>query len=86
MSPNETYACAVLEILNPSLVDHGRPNWSAIDQLQLIASTGERAMLDHAVDAWAGRGYGHLFAVIDRDKAARVLTALVHAYAQQPLF
>lgn len=85
MSPNETFALAVLNLIDlpagfEPLVRGHRPDFDAIHSMDIIASTGERALLLLAQDAWTGAGICGLLGRLDGGKRADVVRVLVNSY------
>ena len=81
-APNERFAVDILRTLSPDCVDpNGRPNWFAVDVIERIASSGERALIDAAKDAWrCTGGFARIAAVCDAATVRTVLAALNAAY------
>ena len=81
-APNERFAVDILRILDPDLVTAtGRPDRMKIIELEQTASTGERALLDAAMEAWrCNGGFARIAAVCDAATVRTVLAALNAAY------
>lgn len=89
-APNEVFALSVLRLLEGrarmNLVtpseNADRPKWDAIEQLEAVASSGERAMIKLFWASWRNKegSVTSTFAMCDRGLSTALLTALCDAY------
>lgn len=84
MSANETFALALFDLAGLcagiALTTNGRPHVENIDQIEQRGSSGERALIAAAWDAWRGVGFVGVLGSIDAGRRDQVVRALVDAY------
>jgi hypothetical protein len=86
-SVNEKVAIDILDLLSDAsngsigrpLIDVDRPDYTAIENFRLVASTGERAMLDFACDAWRGRTFLSALDAVSRRQVVGILARAIES-------